>query len=139
MFDHARRGHRQREEAAMIPILMEDWVTVRGNSVTVVQDVSKWLNTGPYQDIFFSVDVREVSGGTTFYLDTAPARDEPLFQPMVGAAGFTPTVGLNFKAFRAADASIGVPVSHWTRWRVSFGSLLSDITFRILVQGNRFC
>ena len=120
----------------MIPILMEDWVTVRGNGVTVIQDAAKWLDTGPYQDVFFSLDVREASGATV-YLDTAPNRDEALFQAM---ATISPAIGLNFKAIRMADGTLAVPVSQWTRWRVVLGAgATNDITFRILVQGNRFC
>lgn len=130
----------------MQPILMEDWLTLDGTGADIVQDVDRWIRSAPFQDIFFSVDVRQASGPMTFYLETAPNRDEALFQSMVfgvgGAPGFTPAVGLNYQIVRASDPSTKVPVSEWSRWRVTLGSVAGGpglVTFRVVAHGNRLC
>jgi hypothetical protein len=122
----------------MQPIIMQPWLTVRGNGVTIIQDASEWIRSAPFQDMFFSVDVREITGAVTLAIETAPARDEPLFQPAVSA--FTPLVGNNFKQVLMSNAAINAPISEWVRWKVVIPvGATNDITFRIVAHGNRFC
>ena len=123
----------------MIPILMQDWVTTRGNGVTVIQSAPLWIRTARLQDAFFSLDVRETaSPGVTFSIETSPNRDDALFQACV--AGFQPAVGMNYSKVIASLATTSVPIAEWTRWKIVFASgSISDITFRVLMHGNAFC
>jgi hypothetical protein len=129
----------------MRQILMQDWITIRGVAAgnPVAQDPSQWLNTSPYQDMTFVVDVREISpagAGCTLVLETAPIRDETLFQTGVikslsnslGTLG----VGLNNVTSLLVGAP-NIPIAHWTRWRLlAAAGGVWDITFRIWASGN---
>lgn len=123
----------------MQPIIMQPWLTVRGNGVTIIQDAGEWLRTAPFQDMFFSIDVREITGaGTTVAVETSPNRDDALFQAAVSA--FTPLVGNNYKQVLMSNAAIVAPMSEWSRWKVVLpAGATNDITFRIVAHGNRFC
>jgi hypothetical protein len=121
----------------MQPLILQPWLTVRGNGVTIIQDAGDWLRSAPFQDMFFSIDVREVSNATVA-IETSPNRDDLLFQPLITA--FAPPVGLNFKKAFMTDATVPAPVSEWVRWKVVLAAgATNDITFRILANGNRYC
>ena len=65
----------------MRQILMQDWITVRGTAgQNVTQAESAWIWTGPYQDMYFVVEVREVGVAITLNIETCPTRDEVMFQ-----------------------------------------------------------
>lgn len=120
----------------MQPIIMQDWVTIRGAaSTTVIMSQADWIMTAPFQDIQFYLDVREASGGTiNLSFETAPTRDEVLFK-LMGAAviGITGAV-TSVTSFTLANAT--VPVSHWTRWKLAGPAALWDVTFRVMAAGN---
>ena len=118
----------------MRPIVMQDWVTIKGtagNSVSM--DATKWIDTGPYQDFFAYVDVREATNITTINIETSPNRDELMFT----AAGAT-TFAIGNNLVRVVLSSIGTftPIGAWTRWRCVAPAGAWDITFRILAAGN---
>ena len=128
----------------MRPILMQDWITVRGTASgnPVAQDPADWLLTAPFQDMTFILDIRELTAlGTAgnFIIETAPIRDETLFQNGVvknlsGAVGQI-AVGLtNITSILAAQPN--PPIAHWTRWRILAPAAAWDITFRIWASSN---
>lgn len=124
----------------MQPIIMQDWITIRGASAnpasSVTMSQADWIMTAPFQDITFYLDVREVTGATpAISYETSPARDEALFK-LLGAAPINMATGLpTITSFTLAGAT--VPVSHWTRWKiVGPTSALWDVTFRIMASAN---
>jgi len=121
----------------MKPIVMQDWVTIKGTANnSVIQDATKWLQTGPYQDMFFYIDVRELSNITTINIETAPSRDDVLFQAAVSAAV---TIGTNFKTALLTVGGTTPPIGAWTRWKCVAPAAVWDLTFRILAVGNSLC
>jgi len=122
----------------MQPIIMQDWITIRGSaSNNVIQSQSAWLLTAPFQDITFYIDVREMTSTPQFQFETAPSRDEVLFVRM--GAAFAPTVGSTVvKNYYAANAD--APVSHWARWKLVAPAVTPwDLSFRIMAVGNAPC
>lgn len=122
----------------MQPIIMQDWVTIRGiSNGTVIQSQANWILTAPFQDITFYLDVREFTGATpTIQYETGPGRDDPLFVKMGTAV--TIAVGFVTTTYYANNAS--VPVSHWTRWKLNGPAVTPwDVSFRIMASGNSIC
>ena len=121
----------------MQPIVMQDWITIRGAaSTTVIQSQADWIFTAPFQDVTFYLDVREFSPSAAVIVSyqTAPAREEAMFQNMFSTAAITTTGLIGPTNVYLANAAI--PVSHWTRWKLSAGALTWDLTFRIMMAGN---
>lgn len=125
----------------MQPIIMQDWITIRGTSSTtpVAMSQSDWLMTAPFQDISFYLDVREVAGPVAVKFETAPSRDDAqgssLFVAMASLS--VSTVGQTVTNVYAANANF--PVSHWTRWSLTGPGSAWDITFRVMAAGNSIC
>jgi hypothetical protein len=126
----------------MDSVLLQDWTTARGGAqsiLSITQDQSRWLDLSDYGDVTFWVDVRETSvpsgtGGNAvvLFLDTAPSKEEPLFQPLapplILAASANPVVA------RSVLMASTAPLSRWVRWRLlttTNGTGPWDATFRI--------
>ncbi len=125
----------------MRPIIMQDWITIRGAANTsVIQDVGQWLFTGPFQDMTFLVDVAEMTSSPTMSIETGPSKDPALFleavAPQLSAGGFG--VGLNAGNVLLV-ANPNVPIGAWTRWKLNAAAATWDVTFRILATGNTLC
>lgn len=120
----------------MQPIIMQDWITIRGvASSTVVMSQADWILTAPYQDMTFYLDVREFDvAGMTITYQTCPSRDDALFVGMGAAVGIT-AVGLTVTSYNLAGAP-AAPVSHWTRWKLTGPASAWDVTFRVMAAGN---
>lgn len=121
--------------------VLQDWTTIRGQSggsgQTIVQTERDWLDLTPFQDVFFWVDCREMTGtaGTvTIQFETSPTSDENLFQPVMTAtvlgASANPTI------VKAPMLSASVPLSRYLRWKLISSSTPWDATFRVLVAAN---
>jgi hypothetical protein len=135
--------------------VLQDWVTIRGGSTTVVtqviQNEASWLSLEMYQDATFLIQVSELtlagsSPVLTLNLETAPIKDESLWMPMgTAAAGVAITssvVGVNtlLRVVLSAIGTTGTPLSRWVRWRlIPTGTLTPpwDLTFRVLVSCNQ--
>jgi hypothetical protein len=121
----------------MRSIIMQDWLTVRGvASGIVIQSQTEWILTAPFQDITFYLDVREVTGTVTIAYETCPARDDRLFQAMFTSAALTAATAAPQTIFASSNA---VPVSHWSRWKLTGGAAAWDVTFRVMAAGNNIC
>jgi len=121
----------------MQPIVMQDWITIRGAaSTTVIQSQADWIFTAPFQDVTFYLDVREFSpvSAVTLAYQTAPAREEALFQTIASTAAIN--AATPFAPVNVFLANALIPVSHWTRWKLSAGAATWDLTFRIMMAGN---
>lgn len=127
----------------MYGYVLQDWVSVRGTgATTIIQNESDWMGFSSFQDIVFWVDVRQFTGTLTILLQTAPSKDESLFQTLsnctVTVAVATPITisGALPKTILASNP--GVPLSTWVRWVLSSSvGGAYDCTFRILASANR--
>jgi hypothetical protein len=130
----------------MYGYVLQDWITVRGSTTQVfIQNESDWIGFSSFQDIAFWIDVREItSAGTlTLNLQTAPTKDDVLFQPLVTAITMAVTsppplivAGAVPKAILSSSPLN--PLATWVRWTLT-NSVAStwDATFRILASANR--
>jgi len=122
----------------MQPIIMQDWITVRGTgtATSVIMSQADWIMTAPFQDISFYLDVRELTGSSLgIEYQTCPARDDVLFQTMGAAPVTISAVGVTVTNF-ILSANPTAPVSHWTRWKLSGTGTPWDVTFRVMAAGN---
>lgn len=124
----------------MYGYVLQDWITVRGQTTaTFIQNESDWMGFSSFQDIAFWIDIREVTngGGTqTLAMQTAPTKDEALFQPLTGCSG-TAAVGISVWKNILASAP-AQPLSTWVRWTITSSVAATwDCSFRILASANR--
>lgn len=128
----------------MYGYVLQDWITIRGSATLtdVVQGENDWMGFSSFQDIVFWVDIREVtnptSGAINLSLETAPTKDDILFQAMQTITGITTGVTLKPNILSAAGTT--VPLATWVRWRLHpTGSSTQpwDVTFRVLAAANR--
>lgn len=126
----------------MYGYVLQDWITIRGNSTitSIVQGENDWMGLAPYEDIVFWLDCREItasSGTLVMNYETSPTKDENLFAGMVSgvtmSASTTPTIT---KVLLSQNPT--VPLARWVRWRISVSGATAawDTTFRILCAAN---
>lgn len=121
----------------MQPIIMQDWITVRGTgtATSVIMSQADWILTAPFQDISFYLDVREFSGSSLgIEYQTCPARDDALFWSMGAVVPITTVVVTPTNYILSTNPT--APVSHWTRWKLTGTGTPWDVTFRIMAAGN---
>lgn len=137
---------------------LQPWVTIRANAsgpapwpavLSVTQDEGGWADLSRFADAAFWVEVAEVTqptGGTVqLTIESSPSPDEPLFKPVAQPVNVAPvtdpaTNGTIPLLVRTARTPTTVPLSRWTRWRVSVSAGSTgpwDITFRIRGAGGR--
>jgi hypothetical protein len=105
--------------------LLQRWVTVYGDAdvpvVFITQDEEDWIEVGDYSDAVFWIDVRDVSlpsGATVqLILETAPTKDDSLFQPVAPPLTLGPGVGPIVLKSVAAARSVA-PLGRWLRWKL---------------------
>lgn len=118
--------------------VLQEWTTIRGqlggSGQTIVQTERDWLDLSPFQDVFFWVDCREVTGAVSIQFETSPAPDDSLFQLVTTAtmlaAGPAPTI------VKAPMLSATTPLSRFLRWKLTGPASTWDATFRVLVAAN---
>jgi hypothetical protein len=125
-------------------MMLQDWVTVRGQVATttpIVQGQPFWLDLLQYRDVIAWLEVREASndrGTVQLTYQTAPTQDEALFAPMVAA--FDVGVGVTVTQM-IAPIIVGVPLARYLRWSMAPSAPSAaapwDVTFRILVAVNQ--
>jgi hypothetical protein len=126
----------------MYGYVLQDWITVRGSTTaTFIQNESDWMGFSSFQDIAFWIDIREITktaGTITLNLQTAPTKDEALFQTMNSVSPIavaTPVTPIPKTILASAPS---VPLSTWVRWTLANNTAETwDVSFRILVSANR--
>jgi hypothetical protein len=115
------------------PLLLQNWTTIQlAGAGSIVQTDTGWLDLERFTDIAGYVTTKEASGvRPELHLETAPARDDDLFQPMV-TISLVPTSQVT-AIVRYESAS--VPLARWVRWRVS-ASAAAVVTFRVWLCAN---
>src|SRR5258708_6630263 len=116
--------------------VLQDWLTIRGvNNTPINQGESSWLDLAPYQDVSFWLDVREFSGSTTptILFQTAPLKEDVLFQPMYAAITLTLTPA---NPYRAPITTAQCPIARYLRWQLTGPNSAWDATFRVLLAAD---
>lgn len=113
-------------------VCLQEWATVQGASSTTVvhQDEQSWLNLAAFQDVALYLDVADFGGDPLPVVESAPSKDEPVFQALFRGAGPIGSTGLQpLRIARFAD-NRPPPLATWVRWSIS-GSSAWSLTFRI--------
>jgi hypothetical protein len=122
--------------------VLQDWITIRGQSASqvIAQGESAWLDLAPYQDLSLWLDVREVSQTSPAVLmqfQTAPFKEEGLFQAMLATAISITLAPSN--PYRVPITTTACPVARYVRWQLTgptSGTLPWDVTFRVLCAAD---
>jgi hypothetical protein len=120
----------------MHTFILQEWTTIRGAANTnVTQSEDQWLDLSSFQDAFFYLDCREVTGVTpAISYQTSPTKDEALFQTMLGPGNFAVGVSIGKSILSANPA---VPLARYVRWFITgVAGATWDATFRVLVAAN---
>jgi len=115
--------------------ILQRWITVQGSGNTVLQDEEEWLDMSGCSDATVWLDVRDVSGTVTLSLQSAPSKDDALFNPIIAPTALSaqqyPYVT---KTIRGATSVF--PLARWVRWSLT-GSSSWSATFRIRLGRSR--
>jgi len=117
----------------MRSFILQDWNTIRGAVTTITQQETDWVDLGPFQDVTFWTDVREVTGTVTLLLQTAPSLDDSLFTAMITGTTLAAAGAAIVQAVFMVSAA--VPVARYVRWQLA-GVPTWDATLRILGAAN---
>ena len=118
----------------MHSFVLQDWTTIRGNSnVTLVtQPEHEWLDLEPYQDVVIWAQCSEVTGSPTIAFQTAPTKDDSLFQNM-NSGSIVVTTAVTLISLIGAS----VPVARYVRWQLTqSGGVTWDASFRVMIAAN---
>ena len=123
----------------MIGTLLQDWVTIRGDSgagsprvTSIAQSAESWLDLGDFEDLVFFLDVREFTNASLkLGYETSPIKQDGSFLPMVGPF----LIAAGQRVDRAFSSMCAVPPARYVRWRLSGPSAsgVFDVTFRVWV------
>ncbi len=96
---------------------------------TIPQGASSWLDIGDFEDLVFTLDVREWTATTKLVYETAPTKQDASFVAMLPA--FVVSVGQ--RVDRVYTNMSAVPPARYVRWRMTCApnSGSFDLTFRI--------
>lgn len=122
----------------MHSFVLTDWITVRGSNNTITQSESEWLDLTQYEDIFFWIETKEVTGAAvTLNIQTSPTKDEGLFATI--SANATLAAGIinpSNATGKCLMSSASVPVARYVRWQLTSANTPFDATFRIFITAN---
>jgi hypothetical protein len=130
------------KEGFVHAFVLQDWTTIRGSGDgSVIQGSDQWPDMTAYQDLQFWLDVREVtltSGSLVIDFETAPTKDEVLFQAMINSTNLVAAAGPIVPPIQALLSNATVPIARWLRWKItaSGGASTWDATFRIVCSAN---
>jgi hypothetical protein len=128
--------------------LLQDWLTVRGNGNTIVQDEAYWLEVEDFQDMATHLQVATTAPGTlasTLYIQTSPTKDDAFFDASASAStpGALSTfslgtmVGVFPVSFAYWSTMASQALGRYLRWKLTFPAAATTVTFRIWVTLNR--
>lgn len=122
----------------MHSFVLQDWINIRGPlNAKVTQEEVGWLDLSAFQDVVIYLDVRQSSASPTIAFETAPARDDLLFQPLTSPASPITMSSSTPQIVRAFMATAYTPLARYLRWKISGDPSSSwDATFRALVVAN---
>ena len=122
----------------MDSFLLTDWITIRAEESvsSIAQPASGWLELPEHEDAYLYTDVKQVTNSLSLGFDTAIARQEASFVPLV--APFSLAVGLRLDG--APSQFVAVPLARFLRWRLVSGGGAGawGATFRIWVAAYAY-
>lgn len=92
----------------------------------LVQDVTRWLDTGTYSDAAFYIQTKLVVGTPSLLLETSPVPDDDAFRLMATVRLVSSTKTTALVKYGAATTTI----ARWVRWKLSPGGN-DEVTFRV--------
>jgi hypothetical protein len=117
--------------------LLQDWTTMSGFSgssgppvvTSIPQGAASWLDIGDYEDLVFTLDVREATNANTqLVYETSPTKQDASFVAMLPAF----SVAMGQRVDRVYTNMSAVPPARFVRWRITcIESGNYDLTFRI--------
>ena len=109
--------------------LIRDWIVLNGETSAdeITQSREDQLNTLPYTDAVFFLQVKESNVTMTIDYQTAPLDDEPFWQTMRSVTFKGATSIMSIIRFSAATT----PLSALVRYKVSSASNDWNVSFRI--------
>lgn len=128
----------------MQSFVLQDWITVRSaGSADFVQETKDWLGLSSFQDIVLWLDIRRLdppgATGLVWNFQTAPTKDEALFQTMASQAlSGVPTGPLCLPVLLAGGPA--VPLATWVRWVIHpqpNAGVPWTTMFRVMASANR--
>ena len=124
--------------------VFQDWTVARGTGTTpYVQEAKDWLGLSSYQDVVFYLDIRSIqlspSTGLSWNFQTAPTKDEKLFQTMTTLQIGGVPGNVRVLPVIASAAGANPPLATWVRWQIVPNNLTTSwsTAFRVLVAANR--
>lgn len=124
--------------------VFQDWTVARGSGTTpFVQESKDWLGLSSYQDVVFYLDIRSIqlspATGLSWNFQTAPTKDEKLFQTMTTLTVSSPPSILPVLPVIASAGGANPRLATWVRWQIvpNGGTTTWSTAFRVLVAANR--
>jgi hypothetical protein len=132
----------------MFALLLQDWVTVRsGSGGAVTQGEPAWRDTSSFLDLVVFIETKNFAisaGNLMMALQTAPTKDEVLFQGMNDVSNATGTpVAVGVQTFVMLRDTALCPLAHWLRWQLGppptnpSGATSFEATFRVWASLNQ--
>ncbi len=118
-------------------ILLQDWVTIRGNATTttVTQQETDYVDLAAYQDVVVWFECSDAANGPRFEIQTSPTKDDSLFVVVDTSAAFAAAVGVTTKILRYS--AVTCPLARFLRWKVVSSSFAGSVcSFRIWLSAN---
>ena len=131
----------------MLAVLLQDWITIRGDGsagvTSVTQATDDWADLAEFHDVVFWMEVKEVTlGGATsvqMNYDTAPSKDAGTFVQCTkdGVALVMTASNVTVSPVLATGVSLQ-PLARWLRWRIAATGATAawDATFRVWMAVN---
>jgi hypothetical protein len=121
---------------------MQDWITVRGSALTTIvkQPEDQYPDLSMYQDLVVIQEVSDLTGGTSattqMTYETAPTKDDVLFDKIDATAQFIMALGVTRVVLRYSAVSL--PISRYVRWKLTGGTGTPpwSVTFRVWLSPN---
>jgi hypothetical protein len=128
----------------MFDFVLQDWTTLLVDKTikNVVQTEELWLDLSAFQDVvfYYQVTAKTTPAGTSMrlILETAPSKDEALFQSM-GFGGVSASTSPTLVPVLLSSFDVA-PLAQWARWRLHIVGNPDSVwgtCFRILGAANR--
>lgn len=131
-------------------VCLQDWITVTGgNSTTVTQPETDWIQIPSFQDVAFYTEVGSITNANTTNLDiqTSPTKDEVFFGATLATNAYmaryalTSASGLGMQTVQIVRwaTATGQAPARYVRWKIAFPGAggPTNITFRIWLSLNQ--
>jgi hypothetical protein len=121
----------------MHTFVLQDFMTIRGTNNTVTQSESEWLDLTQYEDVFFWIDCKELTGTTvTLNIQTSPTKDDTLFTSVYSQLLTTAIQNPGSTGGKCLMSSATVPIARYVRWQLTSTATPFDATLRIFLSAN---